>query len=148
MPPKLRSAATGSDESLHDPSDYLPTRKSATKVVPVPPEEDDSDDSTSISDEEESDDGVDDEGHAQSEMRPKIDPYDPKGELTFSEYMDRWEIYFEDQAVTDAAKQKSMFLNYQCNKTYALICKVVLPKKVKDAESDLGSYPKGPREVL
>jgi len=76
-------------------------------------------------------------------MRPQIEPYDPKGALSFSEYMDRWSIYFEDQNVESRAKQKSMFLNYQNNAMYALICKVVLPRKVRDKEVTLDVIQKG-----
>jgi len=64
--------------------------------------------------------------------RPRIGPFDPKGELTFEQYYERWEMYFDLQNITDTSKQKNAFVTYQDEGTYALIIRLCEPKKVKD----------------
>jgi hypothetical protein len=93
--------------------------------------------------EEESDEEVPTDASRKFTMRPQIEPYDPKGALTFAEYMDRWCIYFKNQNVESSAKRKSLFLNYQNNAMYALICKVVLLRKVRDKAVTLDVIQKG-----
>ncbi|XP_059470767.1 uncharacterized protein K02A2.6-like isoform X2 [Neocloeon triangulifer] len=62
-------------------------------------------------------------------QRPRIEPYDPKGGLTFDEYTDRWDLYFEDQGIEDVTKQRNAFLTNMDSKTYTLIINLLKPKK-------------------
>jgi len=64
--------------------------------------------------------------------RPRIGAFDPKGEITFEQYYERWEMYFEIQNIADSTKQKNTFVTYQDERTYALIIRLCEPKKVKD----------------
>lgn len=68
--------------------------------------------------------------------QPKIEPYNPKGSLTFDEYIERWELYFDDVGLDDPMRQKSMFVNYQGDESFALISRLCLPEKVKTVTFD------------
>ncbi|CAB3995696.1 Retrovirus-related Pol poly from transposon, partial [Paramuricea clavata] len=63
----------------------------------------------------------------------KVSPFD-EAEETWTQYTERLEQYFLANEVTDAKKQRAIFLSVCGSKTYALIRDLLQPKKPGDTE--------------
>ncbi|CAB4026015.1 PREDICTED: uncharacterized protein LOC109593185 [Paramuricea clavata] len=63
----------------------------------------------------------------------KVSPFD-EAEETWTQYTERLEQYFLANKVTDAKKQRAIFLSVCGSKTYALIRDLLQPKKPGDTE--------------
>jgi Zinc knuckle len=51
------------------------------------------------------------------------------GNLSFDEYCERWDLYFEDVEIFNEVKKRNMFVHYQGDESFALISRLSLPMK-------------------
>ncbi|XP_059477245.1 uncharacterized protein K02A2.6-like isoform X4 [Neocloeon triangulifer] len=66
-----------------------------------------------------------------SDKAKVIGSFDPKGVLSFSQYLSRWKFHFAVKKVTEDADKKNMFVDHQSEEAFEVFCKVSDPEGIE-----------------